>query len=507
MSGQAGNWGGGYVTDIDYLPGWYPQQSPMHLAVTCLLLGIACDLPAGDEEVHYMELGCGLGLGAMVLAASNPSWRITAVDFNPAHIAQARAIARDAGLRNIAFVEADLATLAEQEEGRRLPQADFVSMHGVWSWVAQPVRDGIIRLLRDKVRSGGVVHVSYNALPGWQGALGMQRVLLGAGDAAGGSSERRAAAGVEVLRELMAAEAVHVASPFIARRMMERMPTLPAAYLTHEFMNRHWSPCFHADVMDMFAGAKLDWVGSASLTENYANLMLTEPQRAIYAKAEEPQLRELIKDLCLPRPLRHDVFVRGVQRIAADTRDAALRDLVLALTTPVDDLVFEVEVASGTASLSPEYYGPILSSLAGGPRSVRELMSLPGIDTKSNDPRELVGVLVGIGHALPMLRDGLGSDSVAQRFNRIVARWLARPEHFMKSFALASVAAGGGVPATAFDLFVNDRLQAGEDLGHLEQWLAMLRAGVADDERKALVDILTRAVTTRAPLMRLAGVG
>ena len=61
---MSGNWGAGYVTDIDYLPGWYPQQSPMHLAVACLLLGIACDLPAGDDEVHYMELGCGLGFGA-----------------------------------------------------------------------------------------------------------------------------------------------------------------------------------------------------------------------------------------------------------------------------------------------------------------------------------------------------------------------------------------------------------------------------------------------------------
>jgi hypothetical protein len=177
--------------------------------------------------------------------------------------------------------------------------------------------------------------------------------------------------------------------------------------------------------------------------------------------------------MCLPRPLRHDIFVRGVQRISMPVRDAALGDLVMALTTPVDGLAFDVEVASGTASLSPDYYGPILSALAGGPKSVRELLALPVAAQKSSDPRELVGILVGIGHALPMLRPGLGPDTVAQRFNRIASRWVGLPEHYNKSFALASVAVGGGFPATVLDLFVNDRLQAGEDAGNADQWVRL----------------------------------
>ena len=71
----------------------------------------------------------------MLLAASNPAWRVTAVDFNPAHIATARDWAAEAGLTNITFIEADLTTLAEDAAGRSIPEADFVSMHGLWSWV------------------------------------------------------------------------------------------------------------------------------------------------------------------------------------------------------------------------------------------------------------------------------------------------------------------------------------------------------------------------------------
>ena len=200
-------WGRGYVTDVAYMPGHYRQQSPMHMAVACLLGGMAPAMPAADAPYHYMELGCGRGLGAMVLAASNPGWRVTAIDFHPAHIAEARDWVQAAGLTNIVFLEADLSTLAEDHLARSIPEADAVSLHGVWSWVPPVVRQGIVRLLREKVAPGGMVHVSYNSLPAWQGAVGMQRVLREVGIRLPARSDHQAAAGFKFLQELSAAGA------------------------------------------------------------------------------------------------------------------------------------------------------------------------------------------------------------------------------------------------------------------------------------------------------------
>jgi SAM-dependent methyltransferase len=165
-------WGGGYVTDITYMTGYYRQQSPAMIALGCLLGGVASPMPGPDDPLSYLELGCGQGFGAMVLAASNPNWRVTAIDFNPAHIAAARAWAAEAALHNIRFIEADLANFAEDPASADVPLADFVSLHGVWSWVPPIVQSGIVRLLRSKVKPGGAVHVSYNALPAWGAALG-----------------------------------------------------------------------------------------------------------------------------------------------------------------------------------------------------------------------------------------------------------------------------------------------------------------------------------------------
>src|SRR4051812_15322655 len=113
------------------MAGYYRQQSPALISLACLLGGVAAPMPSGADSLSYLELGCGQGLGALILAASNPSWTVTAIDFNPAHIATARAWAAEAGLENIRFLEADFTTLAEDPAAAAVPEADYVSMHGV----------------------------------------------------------------------------------------------------------------------------------------------------------------------------------------------------------------------------------------------------------------------------------------------------------------------------------------------------------------------------------------
>ena len=257
-------WGSGYVTDVAYMPGYYRQQAPQIMALACLLGGVASPLPGPDGTVNYLEIGCGQGFGAMLLAASNPNWRVTAIDFNPAHIATARAWAAEAGLQNVSFLEADVATLAEDVASAQVPEADFVSMHGVWSWVPPVVQAGIVRLLKAKVRPGGAVHVSYNVLPAWGAALGMQRLLREGSRRLASRSDRQAEEGLKLVQALHAADALQFRNSSFINGLIERMDTMPRQYLAHEYINDAWAPCFHGDVAMALADAKLEWVGSGS---------------------------------------------------------------------------------------------------------------------------------------------------------------------------------------------------------------------------------------------------
>ncbi|MCW3473891.1 class I SAM-dependent methyltransferase [Limobrevibacterium gyesilva] len=499
-------WGSGYVTDIEYMPGYYKQQSPAQLAVACLMGGVACDVPDRFDDLSYIELGCGLGYGAMVLAASNPGWRVTAVDFNPAHIAAARALANEAGLANITFLEADLATLAEDPAISAIPDADVVSLHGVWSWVPQSVRDGIVRVLRAKVRPGGLVHVSYNALPGWQGVIGMQRLVREAGLRMAGRSDRQAIAGMQVLEALNDAQARHLRnSPFV-QGLIEQLKRSPVEYLAHEYMNESWSPCFHADVAAAMRGAKLDWVASAQLPENFNALTLTEEQRAVADRFDDPVMRELIKDTCLERGLRHDVFVRGARRIDATARDAVLRRVVLALTVPRADFRFELEMPAGKAELGREYYGAVADALAQAPRSVAELMALPGRTGAAENPAELIAMLVGTDQAAIVARPGASVAAAAQRFNAVTARRLVTVDKIGLAGAMASARLGAGLRCPLLDLYVLDRQLAAGDAALDPAELTLALGPMLDaQEQDKLRGAIAQSIEQRAPIWRSAG--
>ena len=130
-------WTSGYVADVTYIEGFYVQQSPARMALAGLFGNVAVDLPEPEDAASYLELGCGCGIGALLTAASNPGWQVTAIDYNPAHIAIGTGIARAARLDNIRFLEADL-------NGAHLAGWPLALLHGIgtgsdtgapWLWL------------------------------------------------------------------------------------------------------------------------------------------------------------------------------------------------------------------------------------------------------------------------------------------------------------------------------------------------------------------------------------
>jgi SAM-dependent methyltransferase len=498
-------WSGGYVTDVDYIPGYYAEQSPHLLATACLVSGIAVDIDLGADGLHFMELGCGRGRNAMMAAAGNPKWRVTALDFNPAAIAEARAIAAAAGLDNITFIEADLTGFHASPEAASLPPVDVVSMHGVWSWVPLPVRDGIVRLLEAKVRAGGLVHVSYNVLPALQGALGMQRLLRTAGQALATRSDRQATAGLGVVREMAAADALHLAGPKVVGELLGMLEDAPVAYLAHEYMNATWYPCFHADVADALAPARLDYACSPRIPENFPALMLSDAQRAIHDRFDDPRLRELIKDMCAPRGLRHDVYVRGARRLPAAEQDRALRALTMTLTVPAAKFIYKLDMPAGLAELGEGYYGPVVRALGQGPRRVGELLLLPELDGRRDNPAELVGMMVGTLQAAIVPHPDAGPDARLTGFNAYMARVGVQLDQLNKAVVAASTRIGGGLPCRAVELFLIERIGAtggGVDPGI---WAAELGPDLPPDEHARLRGLLITVLEERLPVWRHAG--
>ncbi|MGH7068020.1 MAG: class I SAM-dependent methyltransferase [Acetobacteraceae bacterium] len=498
-------WGGGYVTDVGYLLSYHPEQAPGHLALAALISGVATEIIAEPEGRSYLELGSGLGFAASLIAASNPSWRVTAIDFNPEHIAAARAFAAEAGVGNVTFLEADLTTLADSPEAALVPEADVVSMHGLWSWVSEQTRSGIVKLLRSKVRAGGLVHLSYNALPAWQGAIGLQRLVREAGRRLAGRSDRQAAAGLAVVRALVAAGARHVGTDPFSKQLLERLSSAAPSYLAHEFMNASWRPVFHADVATALGEARLSYVGSARLYENFPDLVLNEGQRAEAARFDDPLLFELIKDVSGGPALRHDVYVRGARRLSENERNQALSAVTLVQVAPPGRFIYELEVPAGKATLKRESYEPMVQALAETPRTVGALHALPSLAGSTANAPELVAMLVGSGQAMAALRPGARPLPGLERFHAAAAKRASRFETLIRPIALASHRLGGGLLAPGLELLVLNRLLV-DGAAEPTCWARLIVPDLDDAKAEELGKEIARILDERTQIWRLGGI-
>jgi len=104
------------------------------------------------------------------------------------------------------------------------------------------------------------------------GADGLARMIREAGRLVPGRSDTQARAGLRVVQDLIAAGA-HFTQRTRHRRAGDLARTFqPRHYLAHEFMNTHWAPCFGMDVAAALSDAKLEWIATSTLTDNFPEI-------------------------------------------------------------------------------------------------------------------------------------------------------------------------------------------------------------------------------------------
>mgnify|MGYP002134691152 CR=1 FL=1 len=485
------------VIDAPYRISYQAQQTPAHLALVCAMAGVPWVM---RDDLSVADLGCGRGYVANTLAAANPGWQVTGIDHSPMQIAEAVAMARRAGLSNVAFAEADLGAF-DDDRLCRLPTFDVVMLHGLWTWVSDEVRDGIRRLIRHRLRPGGVVYVGYNAMPAAGADAALQRLLLHA------AGPRHAGLGSVVAAERAIAQlrtlAAHLPLPStpMLKRLLHDPPLLEPAFVAHEFLTEHWRPVFHDALCASFADCKLDFVGSCNLFENLPGLLADPAQDRLLRSAPSPAARELLKDLCLPRSFRADVFVRGARRGDAVR---ALDAMVVAAVAALPEQSPVLDTGVSRAALPQAVWETLRSRLAGGAWTVADLRAVNG--AAALDPAELLAILVGAGLVQPVWHSFEAAPlPSAARFNRVAAELLSDGGEAGGHFALASHVAAGGVPADALDLALVAALSGSTDAGDPATLAGRLQPAATPERRKELAKRVAARLADHLPVWRLWG--
>ena len=435
------DWTSGYVTDIGYLNHFYREMTPTILSFAALSRNNRT--LDSSAPISYCELGCGQGFSANLLAAANPQIDFHAMDFNPAYVVGAQALATAVGTPNLHFYDHSFAEFLDQPG---LPAFDVVALHGVYSWVSQENRRVIVEIIRKKLKPGGLVYISYNTLPGWAAALPLRRLFVDLAATESGPIIPRIERALAFAQRLVDTNPAYTrANPGIKERL-EKISGRDRTYLAHEFFNRDWTPFYHTDVMAELAAAKLTYIGSANLLDQIDTVNLSAEQQALLGEVADPTRRETLRDYMVNQEFRRDVFIKGAVFLSLNEIKERWSDTRFVLSIPRIDMPLKVLGARGWVNLREDVYVPILDALAAGPRTIRQLAADPKIGGLGwAQIQQAMTILVGSGHLQPCL-DAKNDGKRSQRTKAFNATILERAKVSADLGFLASPVSGGAIP-------------------------------------------------------------
>lgn len=427
-------WSHGYNTEVPYTFGYYRETDPAWLDFAALITGCWPPQPTPGRPLRYADFGCGQGFGLCLTAALHPEMEFVGIDFNPAHIAHAQNLARRAALANVRFIEGDFIELGRHWP-EELGQFDYVVLHGIWSWIAKPVRDGAAAAIKRCTTPGGLVYNSYNAQPGWHSGSILRELLMAVSQAEADQSQleglRRAVAMAKRLNEVGAM--VFKVYPALGQRL-QTIEKHDLRYVANEYINEAHTIFWGHEVVTEMKAAKLALIASATLPENFLPGLLPPAQAEAVNGISQPGLRNLLIDLMINQAFRRDLFQRGVvQATRFPQLERLLAIRLIGLRAEKRDTKFALSF--GEVSGREEMYGPLFELVDAGPLSLGELQTRHPLKPNASQLVQAIAVSAW-DNRIAFAQPTASQDRAARAFNAAVLQaqrdgrfynWLAAP--------------------------------------------------------------------------------
>jgi hypothetical protein len=435
------SWTAGYNNSVTYTTGYYQDQSPTYLNACLAMQRVS---PPSIEKFTYCELGFGQGLTSLILAATHPQGDFYACDFNPLHVLAAASIRDEAQLPNLTLLENSFGELAQGMV--ELPMFDYITMHGIISWISDETRAQIVHFLKRYLKPGGVVQVSYNAMPGLAQVLPLQRLLM-RGAAKGGDAWTSAS---QLAKKLADLDALHFKRNPDSLARIQGFPNLDAAYLVHEYLHEKWTPFYFADIAHELADAKLSFAGSTRFAHMAPVGWLSGEQRQLLDTVTDPIEAEELRDYFSNRSFRSDIFVRGKAALS-DIRLREQAEHIHLWGNPSVSYKQVVELEHASVTRNDNIHQALFEHLHRSEMTLTELFDAPEFARVGIDGiLKLVRLSIAVGET--SIRYGaVQPRASADRLNAVL---LSRVERGETWNALASPRLGGGAGVGTLDLLM-----------------------------------------------------
>ncbi len=447
----------GYITDVAYIPGFYPNMSPVAMRYVASLNRVAP--PPMADGFRYLELGCGLGRSLTTLAAANPKGRFVGVDVNPAHTKVVEEEIAAGDLSNASVITADFSTLPDD-----IGEFDFIALHGVFSWVSPEVREAVLQIAKSRLKAGGLLLVSYNAMPGWAHLQPIRGILRQYAALRAGDSVQKVREALGYLVYMRDKHGKYFEDNPRAAAYVDGILKQDIRYVAHEYLNEHWTAFYFAEVAGLFREAGLAFVGSLPVHTNFWDLCVRPEFQELFRTTNDRLVTESHKDFCANTAFRWDLYAKAPRLMpTVNDRLREIDDLHFRLARPGITVPYQVNLGVVTSTVQGPLYQSLLGMLAQGSMRLSEILASPQVSgTAPADLAKAVdaGVAMGLfdvtaGPVRPAAARAPEAVRVVLPFNAAILRTDSlggRP------LALASTSSGTGHALGDFDAAILDEL-------------------------------------------------
>jgi hypothetical protein len=438
------DWTAGYVADIGYTFGYYQELNPLRVKLAFLNAGLAY-----PNVGTACELGFGQGISANLhAAASVTSWHGT--DFNPSQAAFAQELATVSGANAKLYDDA----FADFIKRPDLPDFDYIGIHGIWSWISDENRAIMVEFIRNKLKVGGVLYISYNTMPGWAAFAPMRHLMTEHADIIGAEGTgilSRIDGALDFTEKLLATNPTYArANPQIADRI-KKIKEQNRHYLAHEYFNQDWHPMHFATMAEWLGPAKISYACSAHYLDHIDAINLTADQQTFLKAIPDPMFRESTRDFMVNQQFRKDYWVKGARQLNPLEQAEKQRSQRVMLISHRPDVSLKVTGSLGEANMSEAIYAPILDLLAD-----HKVKTLGQIEQSMKDKNitfaqilQAAMVLGGAGHLAAVQEEAVISK--AKKHTEIINAHLINKARGSNDISyLASPVTGGGISVNRF---------------------------------------------------------
>jgi len=318
----------GEPTIYDVVP--YPSHAffdthPERMAVMATLHGLS---PAPVDKCRVLEVACGDGSNLLPMAYTLPESEFVGFDLAGEPIERGKKMIHELGLKNLSMFQGDL-----MKVGDELGQFDYIIVHGVYSWVPKPVREGVLDLVNRLLTPDGIAFVSYNAQPG--GYLRMvQRDMLRFLVCGRDNLREQIAAADKTMRMLMNARGEQDAFRHLFEERQSKMMLRPAGSVYHDELSEVHEPPLFADFVAHAAEHGLQFLDEAMLPPPPDPFYKGELRRDIEkAVGTDTILTEQMLDFVRLRQFRETLLCRSDLKVSREFKWERFRNLVVTSET------------------------------------------------------------------------------------------------------------------------------------------------------------------------------